>query len=96
MSVLEVARLTVRDGNQSAFETDFADAQRYVQGAAGHLGSELTRSAENEAGYVFLVEWERLEDHTEVFASSPEFAAFQSAIGPHLAGEPAVEHYEKV
>lgn len=96
MSVLEVARLTICDGNQTAFEADFADAQRYVREAKGHLDSELTRSAGADADYVFLVEWERLEDHTEVFASTPEFVAFQSAIGPHLAGEPSVEHYEKV
>ncbi|WP_314146627.1 antibiotic biosynthesis monooxygenase family protein [uncultured Leifsonia sp.] len=96
MSVLEVAQLTIRDGNQSAFEADFANAHRYVQEAEGHLSSELRKSTDTDTNYVFLVEWQRLEDHIEVFAASPEFAAFQSVIGPHLAGEPSVEHYEKI
>lgn len=96
MSVLEVARLTVRDGYQEAFEADFARAHRYVQAAAGRLDSTLAKSVDSDADYVFVVEWAQLEDHTVRFASSDEFAKFQELIGPHLAGAPAVDHFEKV
>jgi heme-degrading monooxygenase HmoA len=96
MSVLEVARLTVNDGAAEAFEADFAKAHAYVVAAEGQIESSLTRVAGSENNYVFLVEWEHLEDHTERFAGSAAFGAFDALIGPHLAGAPSVEHFEKI
>ena len=96
MSVLEVARLTVNDGAGEAFEADFAKAQQYVLAAEGQIESSLTRVSGSQTEYVFLVEWNRLEDHTEGFAASEEFNAFDALIGPHLAGAPSVDHYEKI
>lgn len=96
MSVLEVARLTVAETAGTAFETDFAEAHRYVVAAPGRIDSSLTRVTGSTTEYVFLVEWDRIEDHTEKFAKSSEFAKFDALIGPHLAGAPSVEHFEKI
>ena len=96
MSVLELARIFVKDGSQEEFETAFTQAHGYVQAAEGHESSELVKSTSSDTEYVFLVRWRHLADHIDSFLPSPEFAAFGGLIGPYFAAEPAVDHFQTV
>jgi heme-degrading monooxygenase HmoA len=95
MSVLEVARLSVRSGDEAEFERAFAIAQPLIQNAEGHLGSDLTRSVAT-GRYVLLVHWNTLEDHVETFVSSPAFNEFHDLLWAHFAEEPTVDHFDEI
>jgi heme-degrading monooxygenase HmoA len=93
LSVLEVARISVRRDQSAAFEQAFGQAHRYVQGAEGHLDSRLTKSLGTDNEYVFLVWWRSLADHVEKFAASAEFRKFDELIAPHFERAPQVAHF---
>lgn len=96
MSVLEVARISVRSGQTTAFEQAFAEAHRYVQGAEGHLDSRLTKCVGTDNEYVFLVWWRSLADHVEGFAASAEFRKFDELIASHFESAPQVAHFDEL
>jgi heme-degrading monooxygenase HmoA len=95
LSVLEVARISVRSDQTTAFEQAFAEAHRYVQGAEGHLDSRLAKSVGADE-YVFLVWWRSLADHVEAFAVSAEFGKFDELIAPYFASAPHVAHFDEL
>jgi heme-degrading monooxygenase HmoA len=94
--ILEVASLTVRPGEQGAFERAFAKAERLLPEAAGYLSHELRCSIENEHRYVLLVEWRRLEDHTLGFRKSGAFERLRVLLQGYLQTTPDVEHFRAV
>jgi heme-degrading monooxygenase HmoA len=95
LSVLEVAKLQIREGAGSEFEASFAEAHELIKAADGYISSELHQVVDGDE-YVLLVQWQTLEDHVEKFASSPDFPKFQGLIGPHLASEPSVDHFARI
>lgn len=94
MSVLEVAELTIRQGAAADFEAAFRTVAGLVTEASGCLGAELRVGIEDPTRYVFLVRWDRIEDHVDGFANTDDFQAFLAAIGPSLAADPVVNHYQ--
>ena len=96
MSVLEVAKISVRPDRTSAFEEAFADAHRYVENAEGHIDSRLSKTIGADNQYVFLVWWRSVGDHVERFAGSAEFGKFDALIGPHFESPPVVTHFEEL
>ena len=90
--VLEIADFLIREGDEERFATAYRDAVRHVTGSAGCHGARLVRCVENPRRFVLLVEWERLEDHTEGFRCSPAFLDWRAALGPYFAKAPRVEH----
>lgn len=93
--ILEVAMLTVRAGEQSAFEAAMREAAPVIAGAAGYHGHQLQRSVETPGRYLLLVRWETLEAHTVGFRGSPAFAKWREMIGGFFAEPPVVEHCER-
>ena len=69
--ILEVAILNVLAGQESEFEAAFADAQRYLRSIDGYLSHELRHCVEVSNRYILLVQWRKLEDHTEGFRNHP-------------------------
>jgi heme-degrading monooxygenase HmoA len=91
--VLEVARLDVRAHETAAFEEAFEVAQRILASMPGYRKHELRRCFEQESRYLLLVWWERLEDHTVGFRSSPEYQEWKRLLHHFYDPFPAVEHY---
>ncbi|GAA3177546.1 hypothetical protein GCM10010531_34160 [Blastococcus jejuensis] len=63
--ILEHALLTVTPGREAEFEAAFAEARHIIAAMPGFGGLTLSRCLERENGYLLLVRWQRLEDHTE-------------------------------
>ena len=63
---------------------------------AGFRSLRLERSIESPSRYLLLVEWERLEDHTEGFRGSEEYQRWRTLLHHVYDPFPTVEHYEAV
>jgi heme-degrading monooxygenase HmoA len=94
--ILEVASLTVRPGDEAAFERSFARAAPLLCEAAGYVSHELQRSVERQHHYVLLVEWRRLEDHTLGFVRSRAYERLREVLQVYLQVAPDVEHFRAV
>lgn len=94
--ILEHALLTVRPGQLAAFESDFAEARRLIAASPGFRGLRLSRCLERGDGYLLLVEWDRLEDHTEGFRGSAAYQEWKALLHGYYDPFPVVEHFETV
>ena len=94
--ILEHAPLTVRSGEQEAFEAAFGRAKRLIAAVPGFRRLSLSRCLERDTGYLLLVEWDRLEDHTEGFRGSPAYQEWRALLHSFYDPFPVVEHYAEV
>jgi heme-degrading monooxygenase HmoA len=92
--ILEHAVLDVVPGKQEQFEEAFDQAKAIIASMPGFISLRLTRCLEQAARYLLLVEWERLEDHTEGFRRSPEYQRWRELLHHFYEPFPTVEHYE--
>ena len=54
------------------------------------------RCIERPSRFLLLVEWERLEDHTEGFRGSTQYARWRELLHHFYEPFPTVEHYDTV
>jgi heme-degrading monooxygenase HmoA len=94
--ILEHALLPVRPGQEQDFESAFAEAKEIIAGAPGFRRLSLSRCDERPANYLLLVEWERLEDHTEGFRKSEGYERWRSLLHHFYDPFPLVEHFHGV
>ncbi len=94
--ILEHALLTVRAGEQEAFESAFAQARQLIAAMPGFRGLRLSRCLERGSGYLLLVEWDRLEDHTEGFRGSAAYLEWKALLHDFYDPFPVVEHFATV
>jgi heme-degrading monooxygenase HmoA len=62
----------------------------------GFRSLRLSRCVERPNRYLLLVEWRRLEDHTEGFRNSPEYESWRVLLHHFYDPFPVVEHYEDI
>lgn len=94
--ILEVAMLDVIPGQESAFETAFAEAQNIIASMPGFLGLELQHRLETPNRYILLVRWRSLEDHTVGFRGSAEYQQWKAMLHHFYDPFPVVEHFTSV
>lgn len=94
--VLEQAHLDVIPGQEAAFEAAFSEAKLIISAMPGFRTLRLSRCVERPNRYLLLVEWRRLEDHTEGFRRSPEYGAWRALLHHFYDPFPVVEHYEDI
>jgi heme-degrading monooxygenase HmoA len=94
--VLEHALLSVRPGEELAFEAAFREAKPIIAGMPGFIGLTLSRCVERTGTYLLLVEWERLTDHTDGFRNSAGYQRWRDLLHHFYEPFPAVEHFEQV
>jgi heme-degrading monooxygenase HmoA len=94
--ILEHALLPVRPGQEAAFEAAFADARAIIAAMPGFGGLTLSRCLERPGIYLLLVQWERLEDHTDGFRGSPEYQQWRALLHHFYDPFPTVEHFTSV
>lgn len=94
--ITEHALLSVRPGMDAEFEVAFDRAKSIISSMPGFQGLTLSRCIENAGTYLLLVEWERLEDHTEGFRGSGDYQEWRKLLHHFYSPFPTVEHYEQV
>jgi len=94
--ILEVAILDVKPGSENDFLANFAKAQAIIAKMKGYISHRLKRCLENSSRFILLVEWQKLEDHTEGFRKSEEYKEWKSLLHHFYEPFPIVEHYEDV
>ena len=94
--ILEQAVLPVIPGREAEFEAAFADAKKIIASQPGFLGLSLSRGVERPSGYLLLVQWQTLEDHTEGFRGSAGYQDWRALLHHFYEPFPVVEHYESV
>ncbi len=93
--ILEHAVLDVIPGQEQAFEAAFATARPIISSMPGFGSLRLERCIEHPARYLLLVEWDRLEDHTEGFRGSAHYARWRELLHRFYDPAPTVEHYRQ-
>lgn len=94
--VLEHAVLDVLPGEEDAFQEAFATAKDIVASMPGFRGLRLERCLEKPNRYLLLIEWDRLEDHTEGFRGSANYQRWRELLHHFYDPFPEVEHYRPV
>jgi heme-degrading monooxygenase HmoA len=94
--ILEHALLPVRPGHEVAFEAAFATAKTIIAASPGFRTLSLSRCQERPSTYLLLVEWDRLEDHTEGFRGSPAYQQWRQQLHHFYDPFPTVEHFDQV
>jgi heme-degrading monooxygenase HmoA len=94
--ILEHAMLTVDAGRRGEFEAAFAEAQALIAGSPGFRGLRLSRCLERDTGYLLLVEWDRVEDHTDGFRGSAAYQDWKALLHSFYDPFPVVEHFDTV
>jgi heme-degrading monooxygenase HmoA len=90
--VLEHALLPVPPERRAEFEAAFAQAVPLIRASPGFRRLDLLHSVEHPGSYLLLVEWERLEDHTEGFRGSPAYAEWRRLLHGFYDPLPEVGH----
>ncbi len=94
--ILEVATLTIRPGQEAAFEQAFGIAQTIIGGMPGYRSHQLQRCLEHTGRYLLLVTWDSLEDHTVGFRQSEQYQQWRTLLHHFYDPFPTVEHFETV
>ncbi len=94
--ILEVASLNIRPGESADFERAFAEAQAIIASMPGHVSHQLLRCLEAADKYLFLVQWQTLEDHTVGFRQSAQYQEWKRRLHHFYEPFPTVEHYAPV
>ncbi|WP_226702002.1 antibiotic biosynthesis monooxygenase family protein [Microbulbifer elongatus] len=94
--ILEVAILDVKSSQNEKFEDAFKKAQNIISSIPGYVSHQLQKCLEKEGRYILLVNWEKLEDHTEGFRKSPEYQDWKALLHHFYNPFPEVEHYSLV
>lgn len=62
----------------------------------GFEGLTLSRCLERPSTYLLLVQWRRLQDHSEGFRGSLQYQRWRELLHHFYDPFPTVEHYEQV
>ena len=90
---LEHALLDVIAGREQEFEAAFREAREIIVQQPGFLWLRLERCVERPNRYLLLVDWERLEDHTEGFRTSAGYERWRELLHHFYDPFPEVLHF---
>ena len=92
--ILEVATITIRDGQAYEFVRVMPDAFPFLADTPGYLRHELHRGIERPNVFVLFVWWESMDAHVKNFRESERFAGWRGVWG-HLMESAHVEHFAR-
>jgi heme-degrading monooxygenase HmoA len=94
--ITEHALLQVVPGREDEFVGAMERAKEVIGASPGFVSLRVERGIERPGCFLLLVEWERLEDHTEGFRGSAAYEQWRAALHHFYDPFPVVEHYEPV
>ena len=90
------ALLELVPGQEDAFLEAMDRAKVDIAGSPGFSSLRVERCMERPSCFLLLVEWGRLEDHTEGFRGSAAYREWRAALHHFYDPFPVVEHFEAV
>jgi len=90
--ITEIAQIDIKPGLEREFEAGVAKAVPLFRRAKGCTGLELKRSIEKPRRYRLFVGWQTVENHTQDFRGSADFAEWRKLVGHCFETAPEVEH----
>jgi heme-degrading monooxygenase HmoA len=94
--ITEHALLEVIAGREEDFVLAMDAAKPLITGSPGFVSLRVERCVERPNCFLLLVEWERLQDHTEGFRGSTVYQEWRAALHHFYDPFPVVEHFEAV
>ncbi|MBA4790481.1 MAG: antibiotic biosynthesis monooxygenase family protein [Pseudomonadota bacterium] len=94
--IYEIARLTIKEGQEAAFEAGARQAVPLFKRAKGCHGMKVERSIEEPLSYTLVVKWETVEDHMVHFRNSADFQEWRGLVGGTFSAPPQVHHTAEV
>ena len=94
--IVEHALLHVIPHRTDEFEAAFADATSIISSMPGFVNLTLSRGIEQPDVSLLLVEWERLEDHTEGFRKSDRYQEWKTLLHHFYEPFPVVSHFDQI
>ncbi len=94
--ITEHAQLEVIPGQEAAFVEAMERAKALIAASPGFVSLRVERCVERPSSFLLLVEWGRLEDHTEGFRGSAAYQDWRAALHHFYDPFPVVEHFEAV
>ena len=94
--ITEHAVLEVIAGRETEFVEAMERAKALIASSPGFRSLRVERCVERPGCFLLLIEWERLEDHTEGFRGSPAYEEWRAALHQFYDPFPVVEHFEAV
>jgi heme-degrading monooxygenase HmoA len=92
--ILEHADIRIAPGRQAEFEEAIQRGlSTVIRNAKGFRNAKVMRGIESAERFLLLIEWDTLEDHTNGFRNSPQFADWRAIVGPFFVVPPVVEHF---
>jgi len=94
--IREHAILPVTAGREEEFLAAFRTVRPLIESMPGFRGLTLSRSLETPTAFLLLVDWDRVEDHTDGFRGSPEYDRWKAVLHPFYDPFPDVQHFVDV
>ena len=94
--ITEHALLEVVPGREEEFVAAMERATALIAASPGFVSLRVERGVERPSCFLLLVEWERLEDHTEGFRHSEAYQSWRQALHHFYDPFPVVEHFSPV
>ena len=90
--ILENALLSVRAGEEPAFEESMREALPLIESAEGCFGAEVRPQAEDDSIYLLLVRWSSIDAHLS-FRETEIFTRWRALTHPYYKETPSVTHF---
>ena len=94
--ITEHAVLPVVPGREDEFLAAMERAKSIIASSPGFVSLRVERCLERPDHFLLLVEWDRLQSHTEGFRGSPAYEEWRAALHHFYDPFPVVEHFEVV
>lgn len=94
--ITEIALLKIKQGQSTAFEEAFIQAQSIIESMNGYIQHELQQCLEEDDKYMLVVRWKTIEDHTIGFRQSKQYNEWKKLLHHFYDPFPIVEHYKRI
>jgi heme-degrading monooxygenase HmoA len=94
--ITEHALLQVIPGREDEFLASMERAKALIAASPGFDSLRVERCVERPSCFLLLVEWARVEDHTDGFRGSPAYQEWRAALHHFYDPFPVVEHFAPV
>jgi heme-degrading monooxygenase HmoA len=91
--IIEHALLSVRQGEELAFEAAMAEAKPLIAESPGFVSIEVRPALEAAGTYLLLVRWQSVADHRDGFRNSSRYQTWRDLLHRFYDPMPSVSYF---